>query len=81
MPDLDPTRADVRDVPPPVRLQQLVLLEALDPPAFGRFVADIARRLGEPEAAVERAALVLQDRMLVTVQDGYVAATGVAMEF
>jgi hypothetical protein len=63
-----------------VRHQRHLLRAVLESPAFGGFVPDLARQLGESEADTRTAATALQDRMLVTIQEGYVAATGAAME-
>jgi hypothetical protein len=62
-------------------LQWTLLLAVLEPPAFGGFLSDLARQVGRSEAEVDAAAVALDDRLLAIVQDGYVAATGVAMEF
>jgi hypothetical protein len=62
-------------------LQRTLLLALLEPPAFGGFLPELARRLGESEDDTRAAAMALENRLLATVQDGYVAATGTAMEF
>jgi hypothetical protein len=62
--------------------RQRVLLRALlQPPSYGGFIADLAEKLGQPEADIRAAAMGLQDKLLATVQDDYVAAAGAAMEF
>lgn len=63
------------------RLQRLVLLEVLDPPAFGKSPRALARRLGEPEPNIEAAAATLEDKGLAIVTDNYVAASGAAIDF
>jgi hypothetical protein len=61
-------------------LQRRVLVALLDPPAYGGFLPDLARQLGESEPDTRAAAMALEDKMLATVQEGYVTATGPAME-
>jgi hypothetical protein len=65
----------------PVRTARRLLRAVLEPPAFGGFIADLARQLGEPDAAIHMAAAALEDRGLATLRDGYLVATGPAMEF
>jgi hypothetical protein len=62
-------------------IQRALLAAVLDPPAYGGFLPDLARQLGESEPDTRAAAMALQDRMLATVREGYVTATGPAMEF
>jgi hypothetical protein len=42
-------------VPRPIRLQQVLLLELLEPPRAGDFVEQVAWRIGEPPADAEQA--------------------------
>ena len=65
----------------PDRLQVVLLQALLDPPAYGGFLADLARMVGEPEAAVEAAASALEQKGLAGVRNGYASATAAAMEF
>lgn len=61
--------------------QRLLLRALLQPPSYGGFIGDLAEKLGQPEADVRAAAMGLQDKLLATVRDEYIAAAGAAMEF
>lgn len=77
-----PNPGDPRDgATPPVRRQQLLLLELLDPPDYGGYVHDIAGRLGASVADIRTAAAALEQKGLARIADEYVAASGAAMDF
>jgi hypothetical protein len=76
----DPTHLDARDVPRPVRLQQVLLLELLEPPMAGDFVEQLAWRIGEPPADADQAADQLVEKGLATRQGDFLAASRAALE-
>ena len=76
----DPTPLDLSDVPRPVRLQQLLIVELLRPPRAGEFVEQLAWKIGEPPADAGQAANELVEKGLATRQGDFLAASRAALE-
>lgn len=75
------TRGAPQDAAPDVRHQQIMLLELLDPPAYGKSPRTLARRIRISGAETRAAAAALESKGLAIVQDDHVAASGPAIDF
>lgn len=76
----DPCRPDLRDVPRALRLQQLLLLELLEPPGAGDDLEQLAWKIGEPPADAATAAAQLVEKGLATRRGDLVAPSRAALE-